>query len=525
MYFTKYIKKLIHNIRFYVLSGSIALSYIIYLVISLSTPPGYGQVVQLEETYGFAALIYLFLVLLAGPLCYTFKFLPFRGHYLKARRALGVAAFYFASLHGIIALNGELGGFAGLSYLDYQTYNIVVIGFIALIIMALLAITSFDFVVDKISFPLWKLLHRLVYLAALLVILHVALLGISYSPLTGIIPQTTFFAVAFLLLLESPRLDAVVKKFIRLPAIGLSTAAVAILLGVLYFGVINPIGGGGGVAFNIHANMQKAALQALSQPTQNSQGGIPGNQYNISMRTDPANPQPDQQVTLYFSVYNSSSGNLVTFFNMLYGKPMHLIIVNSKLTYFQHLLPTNDVDSEEYSITTEFPKADMYHFYLEFQPLGAGIQQGALTLPIGNAPTLPSVSKAKPDVHKTKNYGKYAVSVDTNAELNATGMTEGDGVIAYTIKYTKPQKKHLTSLQSYLEGYGQLTLINQNTFDIIRIKPAITDEPAADGTGVVVNFSPKPSTGVIKPGIYRAFAEFKPDNHLFTAIYTMKINK
>jgi sulfoxide reductase heme-binding subunit YedZ len=165
-------KRLSHNIRFYVLTGSITLSLAIYLWTIASVSHGLSRTALLVEDYGLIALIYLYLTLLAGPFCYTFRSFSFRGQYLKARRALGIGTFYFAFLHTSISLFGQLGGIGGLGFLDNNYLIAVSIGFIALCIFSLLTITSLDYAVDKLSFPKWKLLHRLVYLAGILVLVH-----------------------------------------------------------------------------------------------------------------------------------------------------------------------------------------------------------------------------------------------------------------------------------------------------------------------------------------------------------------
>ena len=431
-------------------------------------------------------------------------------------------AFYFALLHGAIALFGELGGFTGLSYLDFQTVNVIFVGFIAIFIMFLLAITSFDFIVKKITFQRWKLLNRLIYLAGILILVHVTLIGVNYSPISGIIPQITFLGVALLLLMESPRFDNLLKKIMYIPTFGSSFTIIAVVLGIIYFSFLNPVAASELGSFDIQQIREQEALQSDTKQN-SSQNSNSITQFNVNMKTDPLNPKPDQNVTLHFSVYDSTSGNIVTFYQMLYQKPMHLIITNSNLTYFQHLLPINDVDSESYFITTQFPKADIYHIYLEFQPFGSGVQQNAFTLPVGQNSVSPIVSNTLSDIHTIKTYGNYSVSAETNGILTASSMAKGHGMISFTIKY-RNSEKHLTALQSYLGAYGQLTLINENTFDIIRMQPSNDMQPTDQNNGVIVNFKPVAITGVFKPGIYRAFAEFNPDGHLFTAEYTIKIN-
>lgn len=518
-------KNFLYNIRFYVLCTSVLVSLIIYILVSQMIAPGYPQVVALEEWYGFLSLLFLYVTLLAGPFCYTFHKFLYRKQYLNARRALGVSAFYFAYLHTSISLFGQLGGFSGLGFLDTSILYAVILGAIALFIMLLLTITSFDFAVDKLTFPKWKLLHRFVYLAGILILLHVALIGNHFSNLSGIIPQITFIALAFLLLLEAPRFDKFLKKFIHIPTLSFSTAITVIILVVLYFVVIDPVIGSGGASLDVHAAHEHEAAQLLQSQQNNSQlNANSTQQYTVSMSTDPPNPQPNQDTTLYFTVYNAITGDQATSFNTLYAKQMHMTAVNNELTYFSHLLPVYSEVGGNFAITTQFPQNGIYHLYLQFQPSNSAVQQDAFTLPVGQVSSTQKIIHTNPDTNKTKIYGKYAVSINTNGELSATQLSKGAQTISYTITYAK-SKKPLTKLQSYLGYVGQLTLINENTLAIIHVQPTqFAVPPSGSNKGVSVFFSPSPQYDKITPGIYRAFAEFNPDNHLFTADYTVKIN-
>lgn len=83
------------NIRFYVLFFSILLSVVTYFYVISTTPESSLQVIKITQIYALVAITYLYITLLATPLTKIFTSLPFRGQYIKARRALGVSAFYF----------------------------------------------------------------------------------------------------------------------------------------------------------------------------------------------------------------------------------------------------------------------------------------------------------------------------------------------------------------------------------------------------------------------------------------------
>jgi sulfoxide reductase heme-binding subunit YedZ len=139
---------------------------VVWLVWSYLNDP-INPIQATEQRSGTYALIFLVLSLAATPLNTWFGFRPA----LKVRRTLGLFAFMFAGLHFLI--------FTVLDYgLDWSLLReaifekpYILVGLTALTILTALAITSFDWWKKHLK-KNWKRLHRLVYLAAPLVIIH-----------------------------------------------------------------------------------------------------------------------------------------------------------------------------------------------------------------------------------------------------------------------------------------------------------------------------------------------------------------
>lgn len=89
------------------------------------------------------------------------------------RRPLGLYAFLYAALHFIIYIGLDYG--FGWSRLYYSLVEkpFIIAGLTAFLILTALALTSFK-VWMRIMGKNWKRLHRLVYLAGIIVILHYA---------------------------------------------------------------------------------------------------------------------------------------------------------------------------------------------------------------------------------------------------------------------------------------------------------------------------------------------------------------
>lgn len=529
-------KFLFRNIRFYILAASVLLSILIALFFQFNIATQQLQIIRIEQTYALISIVYLYITLLIGSLYYTFPAFPLKKQSIHARRSIGVGAFYFALLHVIISFFGQLHGFAGFVFLGMDFLIPVLIGLAALILLLLLTITSFDYAIEKMNFKNWKLLHRLVYIAGVLVLMHTVMLGTHFSDLKGFIPQVTFFALAFLLLLEAPRLDIYVKKVIALPKFGISTVMTAVIITGVYIVLLNPFGtqSANQISFDIHAPHKQLAQIAAQQNT-NQQFAVdisklPGldgdrnKRYTVNMITDPINPLPNQNVTLHFKVFDATSGNQITYFKFIYAKKMHLIIVNSNLTYFTHIHP--EQDDQGFSVTTQFPANDVYHLYIEYQPFGGIEQQTAFSIPVGNGfKPFPDATITPDSGITTKTFGNYEVTMNTNGPLSASDMTFGNQKISFTVKDAKT-KKPITTLKPYLATFGHLTMINEQTYDFIHVHPysLVIPPPNANG-GPNVDFLPIGIYGPFKEGVYRVFAEFNPDNNLFTADFTVTINK
>jgi hypothetical protein len=300
-------------------------------------------------------------------------------------------------------------------------------------------------------------------------------------------------------------------------------------MSVLYFTSISPLfsNSSGGVSFDVHAAHRQLAQEAQQNTVAPNTSNIPGldgdktKRYTASFN-HPQTVLPNQDTPLHFQIFEASSGNPVSIFRIAYAKPMHLIITDSTLSYFSHMHPTQQ--GNDFTITTQFPKTGLYHIYINFQPLGGIEQQMAFTLPVGvEENDTVNLSTQPVDKAVTKVFGDYAVTMNTHGTLRAEDMSLGVSKISFTLTDAKT-KQPITTLKPYLNSFGHLTMIEENTYDFLHIHPYNVTIPAPDATsGPTVDFLPIGIYGAFKPGIYRAFAEFNPDGKLFTADFTVKV--
>lgn len=350
--------------------------------------------------------------------------------------------------------------------------------------------------------------------------------------LKNIAYETLFVLGAILLILGARHFDSYLdKKFGFSPRAGLLFIIVVIIFSILFGYLLLPQRTDSSL-FNIHAQHLQLAKQAKngtiggvnisSLPGAATNPGLigdPTRRFSVSFN-QPQNISPNQDVTLDFQVFDANTGNEQDLFNFVYSKVVHLVIVDNELNYFNHIHPTQT--GSHFQITTQFPHPGRYHLYLDFQPLGAIEQQFGFTLNVG-AVNQPAQATEPPDKTFTKTFGDYTVSMVPATPMKASDLSIGNQTVTFALSDAKTLKP-ITTLKPYLAAYGHLVLINEKSYEYIHVHPTNLFPPTPDSNGgPTVEFLPLGLYGPIKPGVYRLFAQFNPDNNLFTADYTVEV--
>jgi sulfoxide reductase heme-binding subunit YedZ len=85
---------------------------------------------------------------------------------------LGLETFLYVCLHFGLYLAVDQGFDLGEIWKDIAKRKFITVGFVAFVLLIPLAITSTDGMVKRLGFPRWKRLHRLIYVAAVLGVVH-----------------------------------------------------------------------------------------------------------------------------------------------------------------------------------------------------------------------------------------------------------------------------------------------------------------------------------------------------------------
>lgn len=168
--------------------GFCVLYLLTFVLFTAFINPDYTFETVLIRSTSTLAVLLLHIILSIGPLARLDKrFLPL----LYNRRHLGVTMFCISAVHGGFSLFqfhalSDVNPFVSLftsntNFFSLSGFPFQALGFFALIIFFLMAVTSHDFWLHNLSPKVWKTLHMFVYLAYLLIVMHVMLGVIQYE--------------------------------------------------------------------------------------------------------------------------------------------------------------------------------------------------------------------------------------------------------------------------------------------------------------------------------------------------------
>lgn len=120
------------------------------------------------RTTGMLTLVFLLITLAITPLRKTFGV----NSLVKTRRMIGLFAFFYGSLHFITYIWFDRFLNLGSVVQDVVQRPFILVGMTAFMLMAPLAITSTNKMIKRLGGKGWARLHRLVYLAAILGVVH-----------------------------------------------------------------------------------------------------------------------------------------------------------------------------------------------------------------------------------------------------------------------------------------------------------------------------------------------------------------
>ncbi|ATB28350.1 sulfite oxidase heme-binding subunit YedZ [Melittangium boletus] len=129
---------------------------------------GANPIERVLHQTGMLALI----VLVASLACTPLKLLFGWTWPLRIRKLLGLLGFAYAVMHFLTYAVLDQGLAWGALLADITKRPFITVGFLALVLLVPLAVTSTNRMVRRLGFPTWQRLHRLVYVAVSLGVVH-----------------------------------------------------------------------------------------------------------------------------------------------------------------------------------------------------------------------------------------------------------------------------------------------------------------------------------------------------------------
>ena len=199
------------------------------------------------------------------------------------------------------------------------------------------------------------------------------------------------------------------------------------------------------------------------------------------------------------------------------GKAMHVIAISEDMTVFIHHHVDHVIDGHG-QVRIRFPKAALYHIYVDTMPHSLGQQVQRFDLPVGDAPAAPP-PKLTPGL-LSADAGPYQVTFDT-LDLKAG---EPSMLTLHIAENGKPAK----DLKPFLGVGAHVVLISADSLDYVHVHPMAMDEMSGHGHGhemagmpamaMAAAISPDMMlhVAVPKPGLYKLWVQFDGGRSLYT---------
>jgi hypothetical protein len=226
--------------------------------------------------------------------------------------------------------------------------------------------------------------------------------------------------------------------------------------------------------------------------------------YSLELLDQPARARAGGE--LAFRVLGPD-GRAVTEFTRAHEADLHLIVVRRDMSGYQHVHPTLHADGR-WTVRFTFPEPGAYRMFADFDPAGP---HEALTL--GADVFVPGdfTPRPLPEPARSATVDGYTVTWK--------GTPKAGEASRVTLSVSSADGRPVTDLQPYLGAYGHLVALRDGDLAYLHVHPV---EEAADPGA-----RPGPDITIVvevpSPGDYRLFLDFRHDNAVRTAEFTVRV--
>jgi len=251
-----------------------------------------------------------------------------------------------------------------------------------------------------------------------------------------------------------------------------------------------------GATAHVQSHDQPAAVDQQPAGLSASEDG-----YTIEL----AQPRADaaKQVPLRFRI-TDTTGAAVTRYVDNHEKQLHLIVVRRDLADYQHVHPVMS-DDGTWSVPVELSAGD-YRVFADFVPAGGEPLTLAADLHVAGQYTPQSL----PPAATTATVDGYTVTLTGDPTANS------QSTLTFSVAHNG---KPVIDLQPYLGAYGHLVALRVSDLAYLHVHPMGEPNDGTTTTGPEIAFG----ATIPSAGDYRLFLDFKHDNIVRTAEFTLSV--
>lgn len=224
----------------------------------------------------------------------------------------------------------------------------------------------------------------------------------------------------------------------------------------------------------------------------------------------PEKIEPGESVGISYKVQNDL-GETLKDFEVVHEKIMHFILVRKDLQHFQHLHPSYDESTGEFTIDITFPEAGPYRLFPDFTPGADNPQQLPVTLSydleVGDMSTYDS-NELTVNTEPVDYSDEYEVAYNFN-QLNVKAQKP----VKYILSIQRTSQI-VENLEPYLGAMGHSVILREDTLDFIHAHAESTESTVGS-----ISFE----TTFPEPGKYKIFSQFQHEGIVMTSEYVIEV--
>jgi uncharacterized membrane protein len=241
-------------------------------------------------------------------------------------------------------------------------------------------------------------------------------------------------------------------------------------------------------------------------------------EYDMTLVSSVKNPVASQPTTLTFTPLKD--GSLFRDLMVVHEKLLHLIIVSSDFTFFDHVHPVMQPDGS-LKLDYTFPRPGTFLLYADITPAGQRSQVFRLPVVVASPGDAPSLLMNKPDLVPSPSMAK-ALPDDPSmtAELFFQPRTPSAGIETHFLIRLTKDGRPVNDLEPYLGAMSHCVIISQDSETFLHCHPEQLITPGKDSRG-----GPDVPFGTIfpKPGLYKMWAQFNRGGKIFAVDFVFEV--